>query len=140
MNDHSQPEPGPPANVNGRAQENHVPMPGENPIISGLPRNGVHPNGRPQPAHLNLWVAMDLLFQRWHWVVLGVLICGAGFYELASGFVKPKFTAVAQLRRLDPRGVSDTFKGTPISADTFASLIKSENVLRKVGEESAPPV
>jgi protein involved in polysaccharide export with SLBB domain/capsular polysaccharide biosynthesis protein len=83
---------------------------------------------------------MELLFQRWHWLVLGVLICAAGFYLLASEFVKPKFTAVAQLRRLDPRGVSETFKGTPLSADTFASLIKSQDVLRKAGEQAVPPI
>jgi protein involved in polysaccharide export with SLBB domain/capsular polysaccharide biosynthesis protein len=141
MNDHSEPEQGPPASFKGHAQENHIAVQGQNQGINGFSRDGhSHASARPQKEPSRMWLAMEVLLHRWHWLVLGALIGGAGFYLLASGYVKPKFTAMAQLRRLEPRGVSENFKGNPISADTFASLIKSQEVLRKTGEEVNPPV
>jgi hypothetical protein len=39
--------------------------------------NGHAPSGR-----FNLWVALDLLVQRWHWLVLGSVVCAGLFYLL----------------------------------------------------------
>lgn len=141
MNDHSDSEPGLPDSFNGHLAPQHAASAPQGPqVFLTQERNGHHEANRRPGQRLDIWVALELLLQRWHWLVLTSLICAAGFYLLASGFVKPKFTATAQLRRIEPRGLSETLKGNPISADTFAGLIKSEEILRKVGEQVVPPV
>ncbi|HVV70038.1 MAG TPA: hypothetical protein VHI52_00675, partial [Verrucomicrobiae bacterium] len=97
-------------------------------------------NGQPGPPNFTIWSALELLFARWHWLVLGMLIGGAAFYCLAWYFIRPKFTASAQLLRYEPMGRSDYFKTTPISSDTFANLIKAPELLEDVGAQITPPV
>ncbi len=96
-----------------------------------------NPNSKPI---LNLWVVLDLLLQRWDWLAVGALLGAAAFYLLGWYFVKPKFTASAQLLRFETPGKSEQFKTAPISAETFAGLIRSPEILRKVGSQLEPPV
>ncbi len=95
--------------------------------------------GRSQGT-INLWVFLDLMMQRWHWLAVGGLVGAAGFYLLGWQFVKPKYTASAQLLRFETPGRSEQFKTTPISSETFAGIIRSPEILRQVGVQLEPPV
>src|SRR5215470_14819753 len=64
-------------------------------------------NGRtPHSSPFNLWSALDAVLWRWDWLVLGLIIGGGIFYLLGWYFVRPKFTAVAELLRYEPLGRS----------------------------------
>lgn len=100
--------------------------------------NGFHVNGHRSPSKIDFWVVMDALGHRWHWLVIGALVFGAGFFELGSWFIKPKFTANAQLLRDDTS--SDFFKQTPMTPETFSGLLRSPELLQRVGTQATPPI
>jgi len=89
---------------------------------------------------VDAWTIIDLLMKRWYWLLLGTAIGGVGFCALGWYLVKPKFTATAQILRQETPGKSDFFKTTPISAETFAGLIRSPEILQQVGDKLSPPV
>jgi protein involved in polysaccharide export with SLBB domain/capsular polysaccharide biosynthesis protein len=100
--------------------------------------NGFHANGhRPQPK-IDFWVVVDALAHRWHWLAIGAIVFGAGFFELGSWYIRPKFTASAQLLRDDTS--SEFFKQTPMTPETFAGLLRSPELLRRVGAQADPPI
>ena len=118
----------------------------ENPdgLFFGTPvepsENGWHSAGRasePAPKPLDFWIALDILLQRWYWLALGAILCAAGFFYLGSKVVKPKFTASAQLLRSE---TPEFFKASQLTPETFSGLIKSPELLRKVGEQAKPPL
>lgn len=97
-------------------------------------------NGNARPEGVKLLSIMDLVLQRWHWLVLGSA-CGATvLYLLALQFVKPKFTAYAELMRYEAPGKSEAFKTAPVSGDTFAALIRAPELLRDVCRRAEPPI
>jgi protein involved in polysaccharide export with SLBB domain/capsular polysaccharide biosynthesis protein len=100
--------------------------------------NGFHPNGHRSAPKIDFWVAIDVLTHRWHWLIISALVFGAGFFELGSWFIKPKFTANAQLLRDDTS--SDFFKQTPMTPETFAGLLRSPELLQRVGAQADPPI
>jgi protein involved in polysaccharide export with SLBB domain/capsular polysaccharide biosynthesis protein len=110
-------------------------------------RNGeAHARQQAQPAHntsasgLDFWTVADLLFQRWHWVIVGGIIGAAIFFELGWKFVKPKFTATTQLLRYETPATSEALKTPALTPETFAGLIASPDLLARVGEKTKPPI
>jgi len=90
---------------------------------------------------LDGWTVLDMMAQRWHWLVVGVILGGAAMFVLGwLVAIKPKFTATVQLLRYETPATGDSLKGTPISPETFASLIVSPDLLRNIGERSDPPI
>src|SRR5438874_12909041 len=85
--------------------------------------NGFHANGHRPQSTVDFWVVVDALTHRWHWLAIGAILFGAGFFELGSWYIKPKFTANAQLLRDDTS--SEFFKQTPLTPETFAGLLRS---------------
>jgi len=69
-----------------------------------------------------------------------MVVGGSAFYGLAWHFVRPKFTATAQLIRYEPVGKSDYFKTTPVSGDTFTALLRAPELLKSVGDQIDPPI
>jgi len=94
----------------------------------------------PQASRFDWWVVVNVLARRWVWLIFGGLLGALGFFYLAVNYVQPKFTASAQLLRFDTSaGGNDLFK-TPLSAETFSGLIRSPDLLRRVGEQATPPM
>src|SRR5215510_11292036 len=94
----------------------------------------------PPPGRFDGWVVANVLARRWVWLMFGGLLGALGFFYLAVNYVQPKFTASAQLLRFDTSaGGNDLFK-TPLSAETFSGLIRSPDLLKRVGEQAAPPL
>src|SRR6185369_3866403 len=80
-----------------------------------------HTNGHSaQPSGSTLWAVADLLAHRWGSLALGFLAGAALFWFLGSHFVKPKYTATAQMVREESLGVPEFLKAAPITAETFA--------------------
>src|SRR5690349_7083314 len=99
-----------------------------------------HANGHQRAPIINFWVAMDLLIHRWVWIALGAVLCSGGFFFLGSEMIKPKFTASAQLLRYESPAAKDFFQSTPMTAETFAGLICSPDLLQKVGASVSPAI
>src|SRR5260370_10940578 len=63
--------------------------------------DGFHSSGHRPQSKVDFWVVVDALTHRWHWLAIGAILFGAGFFELGSWYFKPRFTAHAQLLRDD---------------------------------------
>jgi protein involved in polysaccharide export with SLBB domain/capsular polysaccharide biosynthesis protein len=97
-------------------------------------------NEGPAPK-IDFWMVLDLLARRWRSLALGAILCGLGAWWVADKFVGSKFTASAQLRRVETPGASDFLKPeTPMTAETFGGLIRAPDLLRQVGEKAIPPI
>src|SRR6476660_6535970 len=98
-------------------------------------------NGHPGSGPPDFWTILDLVARRWHWLAIGIILGSAAFFHLGwSYLIKPKFTAVVQLLRYETPGTAETLKGTPLSTETFAGLIVSPDLLRRVGDQVNPPI
>ncbi len=95
-------------------------------------------SSRPPGTSLDVWVVLDLLAQRWRWLVPGSLVGAGLFFLIGWHVIKPKYTATAQMLRFET--TSDYFKPTPVSAGTFADLIRAPELLRRVGVQAVPPI
>ena len=113
-----------------------------NPSSAPKPTNGSrsYTNGHPRPPQVTLLSVLDLVFQRWHWLVLGAACGAACFYLLGLKLIKSKFTATAQLIRYDAPGRSEMFKTTPVSGDTFSAIIRAPELLQEVCQTAVPPI
>src|SRR6267378_113061 len=115
---------------------------------AGSPVNG-HVNGNGRPHHngqssgatFTFWTALEVLTQRWGWICFAGLL-GAGTLFCSGWYlIKPKFTASAQLMRYEnPISKEFFYKETPMTPETFAGLIRSPELLRRVGATLQPPV
>lgn len=125
----------------GAPQDNTRPRPGVEafePIDAGpVPRQRrVH---EAKTASFDLWCALDILANRWHWLVIGALLAGTAFFFLGQRVVKPKFTATAQLLRFETPGEREFFTEA-LSSDTFVALIKAPELLAEIGSMANPPL
>jgi polysaccharide biosynthesis/export protein len=116
----------------GEHSLNHPKMPAQNSA------NGFHKNGHRCQSKVDFWVVIDAVTHRWHWLAIGAILFGAGFFQLGSWYFKPKFTANAQLLRDETS--SEFFKQTPMTPETFAGLLRSPELLRRVGAQADPPI
>lgn len=124
----------------GSLREDDRHTPNESGDSSEAARDAHFSNGSPRPGKFDAWTALDLVTYRWHWVVVGALVCGVGFYLLGWYFIRPKFVASAQLLRYEAPGKSDFFKTAPLSSETFAAMMRSPELLRVVAEQAVPPI
>src|SRR5579862_2308514 len=103
---------------------------------SGHARN----NGHQRRKVFDFWTVAEILARRWHWpVVAGILAAGA-FFMLAWSYVKPRFTATAELLRYETPGTSDFLKTSPLTPQTFAELITAPDLLRRAGAKMQPSI
>ena len=117
---------------------NEMPPPGNS---RAYPNGDPHTNGHPSASPVNVWTFLDLLMHRWGWLFLGGLLGAGGLFALGWHIVKPKYTATAQVMRFDtPEAKEFFFKDTPMSVETFAGLIRSPELFRRVGAQLNPPV
>jgi len=97
-------------------------------------------NASPAPG-IDFWMILDLLANRWLWLALGAALCSVAALLAAGKLVGPKFTATAQLLRYETPSVNDFLKrDAPMSSETFAGLIRSPDLLQRVGEKAVPPI
>ena len=99
-----------------------------------------HTDGQARRQGITFWSIFDLVMQRWHWLILGSATGAAALYLLGLQFVKPKFTASAQLLRYEAPGKSEAFKTAPVSGDTFSALIRAPELLQEVAARAIPPI
>jgi len=104
------------------------------------PDHAVHTNGHVRNPGFSLWTVADLLTVRWTALLVGFLLGAAVFALWGARLFKPKYTAIAQMVREEALGMPEFLKSAPITAETFASLIRSPELLRKVGASMQPPI
>lgn len=105
--------------------------------MQGVPKRNRDFRTNDPSAQIGFWVFLDLLAYRKWWLALGAIASGALAYFAADKLVHPKFTASAQLLRYQTPGASDFLKSdTPMTAQTFAGLLRAPELLRQVGEKS----
>src|SRR5258708_4952562 len=114
----------------------------DSPKQAARPSNGSgsHTNGHARTPQVTFLSVMDLVLQRWHWLILGGAFGAACFYLLGVQLIKPKFTATAQLIRYEAPGRSEMFKTTPVSGDTFSAIIRAPELLQDVCQRAMPPM
>src|SRR5579872_2818793 len=94
----------------------------------------------PTPAPIDAWCLAEIVIHRWRWLVLGGCLMALAGLAGSLAVWKKTYMAVAQLRRYEPMAVGDFFKPQPLTADTFATLLKSPELLQRVGTNAQPPV
>ncbi len=98
-----------------------------------------HSAPRPKPAPgIDVWTVLDIVARRWLWLVIGLLLGGAGFYWVGNKLIKPKYTATGKMLRYEV--ASEHLKLNLVSAETFVGLGKSPDLLRRVGEQATPTI
>jgi protein involved in polysaccharide export with SLBB domain/capsular polysaccharide biosynthesis protein len=92
-------------------------------------------------SHKNDFLALgELVLNRWKWIfAVTLLMAGAGFY-LGAKLCKWRYTATVQLLRYEAPNTEDYFKTTPMSPETFASILRAPELLEKVASKMQPPV
>ncbi len=101
--------------------------------------NGYRPRPRPAVSSpIDFWTVLDVIARRWVWLVIGMLAAGAGGYWLGDKVIKPKFTATGKMLRYAV--ASEYLKLNLVSAETFVGLVKSPELLQKVGEQAVPRI
>lgn len=130
------------SNGSGSSLRRRDEIDGEIPKAAPRPTNGsaANANGQVRPQQVTFLSVLDLVIQRWHWLIVGAACGAAGFYFLGLQLIKPKFTATAQLIRYDAPGKSDMFKTTPVSGDTFSAIIRAPELVQAVCEAALPPI
>lgn len=96
-------------------------------------------NGHRSPL-VDSWTFLDLVVRRWLWLIAGAVLGAGSLFLLLSHFTAQKFTASAQLLRYESPVAKDFFQGTPISGETFAGLLRSPELLHRVGTNGNPPI
>ena len=91
---------------------------GQSQTMQGRAGNGsqthFHSNGHARPPQVTLISVLDLVLQRWHWLVLGTACGATALYLFGSRVIQPKFTSSAQLMRYEAAGKSEAFKTPPV--------------------------
>lgn len=136
MSDHSDPI----AAASRTRERNSRPGPG--PTIIDAPEPAAH-NGngyhrRPAREQLDPWELARLILGRWPWLLLGAVLGGVAFFYLGQLVIREKHTAKAQLLRYETPGATDFFP--VISPETFTALIRSPELLSRVGGLAVPPI
>src|SRR5690242_6081129 len=69
-------------------------------------------NGNSYPRHKNFdfWSAAEILARRWHWLIVAGIVAGGVFFTIGWFYIKPNYTAVADLLRYETPGTSDFLK------------------------------
>src|ERR1051325_2742438 len=109
-------------------------------IANGANGHSAQHGGTARPP-VDIWVVLDVLGRRWHWLFLGACLFAGVFFYLGFQFIKPKFTASAQMRRWPhPPTVSEVLKPDDMTPETFVSLVRLPDLLTKVGDQAIPPI
>lgn len=133
--------PGPyePARRLRRNGHSHLAYSGSDVMNERQPRES-RPAREPAPAIIDPLSFVEMLMQRWRWLVLGGCLMAA--VAALGGMIlwRSSCTAVAQLIRYEPIGVGDFFKAPLLTPDTFSGILKSPELLQRVATNAQPPI
>jgi protein involved in polysaccharide export with SLBB domain/capsular polysaccharide biosynthesis protein len=116
--------------------------PAESPEL-GLIRHPGAPDPQPAPGPLkpaDFWPFAQALGRRWPWLLIGTIAMGlAGFYAGLSLWTST-YTATVNLVRHESPNATELVSFPQIAPQTFATLLRSPDLLRRVGIEALPPI
>lgn len=84
------------------------------------------------------WALVDSILPRWYWLVIAAVVTAALGAWAAMNFWYTSYSVSAQLIRYEPPVGSDTFKPQAISTPTLVSMIKSPELMQRVGAQMQP--
>jgi protein involved in polysaccharide export with SLBB domain/capsular polysaccharide biosynthesis protein len=97
-------------------------------------------NGAPHLRAGDFWPFVEALGRRWGWLFLGGATLGLAGLWIGRSLWQSSYTAPAQLIRYDSPNVAEVFGFRPAAPQTFASLLRSPELLRRVGAKASPPI
>jgi len=97
-------------------------------------------NGKVPANSFDPWPWVEVCLRRSHWMILAaVLLAAAGAYV---GWERwhANYTATVQLIRFEPQNTSEFFKPREYTEHTFASLLKSPELLQRISKQANPQI
>jgi protein involved in polysaccharide export with SLBB domain/capsular polysaccharide biosynthesis protein len=95
---------------------------------------------RPTAGAVDGWTVIEVLRRRWFWILFcGLLLGGAGGF---TGWYlwKPGFSATTQLIRVESEHLTEFFKPRAFTEQTFGSLLRTPELMARVGSQMSPPL
>src|SRR6185369_4217664 len=97
-------------------------------------------NGHTSPPPFNPWPLVETVARRWFSLVLAGCAMAVLAFLAGTMLWKTRYTASAQLLRFDTPNNSELFKPRQLSEQTFASILRSPELLRDVSTLTKPPL
>ncbi len=86
------------------------------------------------------WPFIELFLKRWYWMFLcGLLLAAAGIFA-GQSLWEPGYTASVKLLRTDSHNTTEFFKPREFSEQTYGSLLRAPELLRRVASKAKPPL
>ncbi len=92
------------------------------------------------PPSFDLWTFIELIVRRWYWMLLGGCLLALGGYFAGQYFFQPGYLATAELLRFETANTTEYYKPRQFAQDTFASVIRSPELLQQVSRIAQPPL
>ncbi len=107
------------------------------------PRNRPPSGGAPRrPAKsgfaLDPWVLAEGLARRWYWLILAAGVVAAASFFYTRHILRNAYTASVQLIRFETPNSTEFYKPRLLTDQTFASLLKSPELLQRVAKKAQP--
>jgi len=122
-------------------QDNGEPYSGGHSLA--LSRGPTDANGdSPEPSTnpVDLWTVIGAVKQRWWWLLLAAGVGATLALGAGRKVWKSTYTATVELVRYDSPNARELSGDHQIASATFASLLRSPEILRRVSERAQPPV
>ncbi|MBU6399377.1 MAG: hypothetical protein KGS61_03585 [Verrucomicrobia bacterium] len=86
------------------------------------------------------WALVDVVWRRWWWIALSAGVLGLAAFLAGLKIWHNAYSVEVELIRYDSPNTQEVFPPRPTSAQTFAAVMKSPEVLERVSAKANPPL
>ena len=97
-------------------------------------------NGKVQASSFDPWPWVEVCIRRSYWMVFAAVLLGAAGAYVGLKYWQANYTATIQLLRFEPQNTSELFKPREFTEHTFASLLRSPELLGRVSTQTKPQI
>jgi capsular polysaccharide biosynthesis protein len=95
----------------------------------------------PSPApRIDPWLIAEAIVKRWYWLGLGAVALGIVGVMAGSALWKTTYTATVQVIHRDSPAVAEVLRDRDTSAQTFADLLRTPELITRVSSAEDPPI
>lgn len=113
-------------------------------IVSSRPtgsQNGARPKPKSSASKAGeIWLFIGTIRQRLKWMILSAFLFAAIGFAASWILFKPSYMASARLVRTDSPRIAAVFNYQTLTPQTFASLLKSPELMERVAKEAKPSI